>query len=258
MPDAADHATQFAPGWYPDPLQRFELRYYNGSTWTADVSANGERFVDPSGLAPTPQASATAAGPGYHQHPPTRPNPAATASMVLGIIAIGVGWIPFIVVLGVIGAILAVIFAIAGLRQSRPDGAGRDRAIAGLITGLVGMLICVGGVIFTVVFLRAFDDFQYPAPHESSIERCELSGSRLTAAGTVTNLSTDTASFSVRLYFVRPGTDNARFQGLVRVDDVSPGESREFEYTQSVGELELDCIVGDVHGPLPFGLDPQG
>ena len=34
-------------GWYPDPTGRFEYRYHNDRHWTADVSTNGQRYVDP-------------------------------------------------------------------------------------------------------------------------------------------------------------------------------------------------------------------
>lgn len=35
--------------WYPDPLGRAELRYYDGSAWTDHVSISGEQQVDPFG-----------------------------------------------------------------------------------------------------------------------------------------------------------------------------------------------------------------
>ena len=51
-PDNADANTQVAtPNWYPDPTGRFEYRFYNGQQWTADVSVNGHRSVDPFGTA---------------------------------------------------------------------------------------------------------------------------------------------------------------------------------------------------------------
>lgn len=37
--------------WYPDPLGRAELRYYDGTTWTEHVSTAGEQQVDPFGTA---------------------------------------------------------------------------------------------------------------------------------------------------------------------------------------------------------------
>lgn len=35
------------PGWHADPTGRFELRYFDGSTWTEHVSRTGEQAVDP-------------------------------------------------------------------------------------------------------------------------------------------------------------------------------------------------------------------
>ncbi len=34
------------PGWYPDPFGRFEVRYWDGSAWTAHVSTRGQASTD--------------------------------------------------------------------------------------------------------------------------------------------------------------------------------------------------------------------
>ena len=34
-------------GWYADPAGRFELRYWDGGTWTEHVSRAGQQFTDP-------------------------------------------------------------------------------------------------------------------------------------------------------------------------------------------------------------------
>jgi hypothetical protein len=50
---AAAHTPDPAPapavpaGWYADPAGRFELRYWDGSTWTEHVSRAGQQFTDP-------------------------------------------------------------------------------------------------------------------------------------------------------------------------------------------------------------------
>ncbi|MGA0270730.1 MAG: DUF2510 domain-containing protein, partial [Ilumatobacteraceae bacterium] len=43
-------------GWYPDPLGRYDHRWFNGTSWTADVSTDGVRQVDPLGITSPPQA----------------------------------------------------------------------------------------------------------------------------------------------------------------------------------------------------------
>src|SRR3954453_14944516 len=60
MPAAAAAAAPVAPatpdpapapavpaGWYADPAGRFELRYWDGTTWTEHVSPSGQQFTDP-------------------------------------------------------------------------------------------------------------------------------------------------------------------------------------------------------------------
>ena len=47
-PAAAAPATPAVPaGWYADPAGRFELRYWDGSTWTEHVSRAGQQYTDP-------------------------------------------------------------------------------------------------------------------------------------------------------------------------------------------------------------------
>lgn len=44
MSDGGDKA---AASWYPDPLGRHELRYWDGDRWTEHVSSHGRQSVDP-------------------------------------------------------------------------------------------------------------------------------------------------------------------------------------------------------------------
>jgi uncharacterized protein YxjI len=53
--------SQTPPNWYPDPLGRHELRYWDGSQWTEHVSSHGRQSVDPptqGSHVPTTQRSA--------------------------------------------------------------------------------------------------------------------------------------------------------------------------------------------------------
>ncbi|MBT7428268.1 MAG: DUF2510 domain-containing protein [Ilumatobacter sp.] len=250
----APSGTQGNAGWHPDPASRFELRYHNGRAWTADVSTNGERFVDPAGS--RPNAPTAAPQTQTASSAPVGRNPIATASMVLGIISIGIGWMPVIVALGLVAALLAIVFGITGRRRAKTAGVGAGFATTGLITGTVGLLACVGGVLFTMSLLQAVDEFENPAPHDAAITSCARSGDGVIARGTLTNTSDSTSTYTVRVFFVRPGTVNARHQANVVIDDVAPGQTKTFETTRNVGELDLECIVGAVRGPLPYGVDP--
>jgi uncharacterized protein YxjI len=42
-----DTPQQTPASWYPDPLGRHELRYWDGSQWTEHVSSHGRQSVDP-------------------------------------------------------------------------------------------------------------------------------------------------------------------------------------------------------------------
>ncbi len=44
---AASAAPAVPAGWYADPAGRFELRYWDGGTWTEHVSRAGQQFTDP-------------------------------------------------------------------------------------------------------------------------------------------------------------------------------------------------------------------
>jgi len=250
------------PGWYADPLSRFELRYYNGSTWTADVSNGGERFVDPQGIEVGPRPTGDPAGNASASMSTNSTatdsattNSAATAAMVLGIIAIAIAWLPFVVVLGAIAAVLAIALGAVGIRRAGPSGVGRGRAVVGLVTGASGLVVAVLGVILTVIVVDVYDAYLDPGPHETEIGSCEVAGARATARGTLTNLGDGDADFSVLVGFVRPGTDNPHRTARAVLDDVRPGEPTEFEVERQIELDEIDCIVIEVSGPLPFGLE---
>jgi Protein of unknown function (DUF2510) len=44
---AAAAAPAVPAGWYADPAGRFELRYWDGGTWTEHVSRAGQQYTDP-------------------------------------------------------------------------------------------------------------------------------------------------------------------------------------------------------------------
>lgn len=77
----------------------------------------------------------------------------ATAALVLGILALITS---FTVIGGLLLGLLAVIFGVIGARRARNGLApGRGRAIAGVVTGVIGMAIAIGLVIFGVSILNS-------------------------------------------------------------------------------------------------------
>lgn len=234
----------FAAGWYPDPIGRFELRFHNGYQWTADVSSNGSRYVDPLG-------SSAPMSPGGTNSPT---NSLATAAMILGIVAVTSAWMPFVVVVGVITAIIALALGLAGLRRSTSTGVGRGRAVAGIAMGASALAAAVIGVLLTIIVLDVYDDYVGPARHETAVTSCDVVGSRATMTGELTNLSDRAAEFSVLVGFLRTGTDNPRATRRVTIGEVAPGQTRRFDAQHQVDLDDVDCAVVEVNGPLPFGL----
>jgi len=81
--------------------------------------------------------------PGYQPGPPAgqgrKNNTLAVASLVLGLVQL-VGW--FIVLPGLVTAILAIVFGFVSINQIKRSGErGRGLAIAGVVLGFLGIII---------------------------------------------------------------------------------------------------------------------
>ena len=64
----SDASTQ-AAGWHPDPSGRHQLRYWDGQTWTENVSDGGQQATDPLGTAPPAAATPATTSYGVAQQP---------------------------------------------------------------------------------------------------------------------------------------------------------------------------------------------
>jgi hypothetical protein len=222
-------------GWYPDPTARFEFRYFNGESWTADVSAAGRRFVDPFGT------------------PGRRRDGRATAAMVLGIAGVTTGWMPFVFVLGAVCSVLGLIFGTIVLRQR---GAPRSFALVGVLTGAAGLLLVALGIVTTRVVTDAVNDFIDEPPAVVDFDRCAVNEGVATIEGSIENLGDRSSDYRI---VVAVGQSPSRDRVVIEVDDVPPGEPVRFRTTTAVdvdgGEPDASCDIVEITGPLPFGLD---
>jgi hypothetical protein len=230
---------QLPSGWFPDPLGRYEHRWFNGTTWTSDVATDGQRFVDPLGIAPGPYGA-----------PPARANGAATAALVCGLVGVAIAWIPLLVVVGVVLAVLAIVFGAKGLRQSRESGGGRGRAVTGLVSGIAALALSVVGVILTIGVFREVIAFVEPGPRFVDGVECTVDGREAAVTGQLTNLDDRTRDYVV---FVTVD-DRTRY---AEIDDVAAGETVEW-IVRVEGSLDAgsDCdpdVV--VNGPFPWGIE---
>jgi hypothetical protein len=99
-------------------------------------------------------------------------NGMGTAALVLGILSIVTCWIWFV---GGILAILAIVFGVIGRnRVARGEATNRGTALAGLITGIVGLLATVAIVIALVTFLNSDTGkcIQNNAGNQSAAQQC--------------------------------------------------------------------------------------
>ena len=233
--------TSTPAGWFPDPLQRYEHRYFNGASWTADVSDGGQRFVDPLGIEPGP-------APVYQGSAAAERNGLATAALVCGIVAAVLAWMPFIVVIGIALAIVAIVLGVRGLRRSATTGSGRGPAITGIVTGIVALALAVVGIVLSIVVYRAIDNFIDPGPVEAEVSSCTIDGANAIVDGELTNESSSTRNYTVFVSL----DERTR---AITIDGVEPGETVSWSATiRAPGDGDCDAQV-DVQGPFPFGIE---
>jgi hypothetical protein len=76
----------------------------------------------------------------------------ATAALVLGILSI---FASITVIGGVLLGVLAVIFGAIAVRRARLGAPGRGRAMAGIVTGVIGVLLAAALIAFGVSLLNS-------------------------------------------------------------------------------------------------------
>ena len=99
----------------------------------------------------------------WQQQPPAGggTNGAAIAALIVGILALLGGIIPFIgVVAGILLGLIALVLGIVGLRKARAPGVGTGRgmAITGIVLGILGLLFGIGQIVALIAGFSAFED----------------------------------------------------------------------------------------------------
>jgi hypothetical protein len=233
-------------GWFPDPHGRHEFRFFNGTAWTADVSDEGRRYVDPYGAAPL---GPVATRPGVASGPGNGP---ATAAITCGLIAMFFAWMPVFVVIGIVLGALGLVFGMRGLRRARLNGSGRGRAITGIVTGGASLALSVVGIVLTVSLVSQFRDFLRPGLVDPEIVSCTVTSTGIVIDATVQNLEADERSYTVYAVMQWPRVSDL----VVTVDTVAPGEVRRFTLERAVSVADDTCSARlVVHGPTPYGIE---
>jgi hypothetical protein len=101
----------------------------------------------------------------------------ATASLVLGILALITG---ITVIGGVVLGLLALIFGVIAARRARREGApGRGRAVAGIVTGVLGIILAVALIVAGASLLNSKAGknlqscLQNAGSNQAAVQRCD-------------------------------------------------------------------------------------
>ncbi len=144
------------PGWYPDPFGRFQVRYWDGSEWTANVSTAGATAIDPPVGVPAPIVPASVVLPSpYGEYAPT-PDERSTAMwchlgpllvsfLSCGVLAI-VAWVVPLMILNGKGQTSRFV----KLHATQSLNFFIEMLIAGAITGVL-IFAFIGFVLFPIV-----------------------------------------------------------------------------------------------------------
>jgi hypothetical protein len=229
---------------------RYEYRYYNGTTWTADVSVHGQRFIDPAGPPTWEQ------GWGATAVTTRRKRGMATASFIIGLVCLLLAWVPFVFAVAAAGAVAALVFGIVGLGKAKEqEGYGRGFAITGIILSLCAMLLCLAGFALTRVVLREVTAYLEPGPHTLVKNTCEINDNTLRMTGTLRNDDDVTHDFTVVVDFVVNGA--TADTETVTVTALAPGATAPLNasaFTLKSGPVACDFTV---YGPTPFDLSQK-
>ena len=174
--------------------------------------------------------------------------------MVLGIVGVTIGWMPFVFVFGTVCSVLGIIFGTIVLRRR---GDLRGFALTGVIAGLAGLVLVVVGVVTTRAITNALDDFVDEPPAIVDLQQCVTGDGMVRIEGTIENLGDRSSDYRI---VVRVGQlPSSRQRVVIEVDDVRPQTPVPFRIADDLdlfgAPSDVTCEVVDVTGPPPFGLD---
>ena len=173
-----------------------------------------------------PQAPYQQYGPPPYGPPPKQGAGLAIASMVLGIVALLLSWIPIINNVAAIVAVVGLGLGIPALiRARRGTHSGGGMAIAGLVTSVLAIVLVI---LTQMLFVNAIDEVEDSI--NESLEEAEVAP-------------------------VDPGADEATAETPEVVPLGAPAQIGDYEVVVDAIELDADAIVADAND---FNEPPTG
>lgn len=146
-----DAPTNPPAGWYPDPSNAGQQRWWNGTGWTDHYQP-----VPVAGpVLPAPSQPTALATPEAERRPVVYntwnasedakrgKNSFAVTALILGILAYVVLIASPLKWIAVLDALAAIVFGILAIRRSRDTGTGKKRGVWGIVLGAVALSIAL-------------------------------------------------------------------------------------------------------------------
>ncbi len=197
---------------------------------------------------------AQAAGPPYGgvgaPAPAGGTNGLAVAALVLGVLTF--------LCLGPLGAVLAIVFGILGLRAARQSGVGRGMSIAGIALGGVGVVFDAVVIVLIIAAAgRAGTSLQHlagpadPSSYQIHTDSCSVDGvGQTTFTGTITNETSSAKNFTVNAEFRDPANGLLVDTGDTIVSDIPAGSTSHWQIiadnSQTQSGDRVTCHVSSV------------
>ena len=136
-----------------------------------------------------------------------------------------------------------------GTTTTRPTSRWR-RPIGAIIAVVVALI-----VTSMVILWRSVTSFARPAAHSVTIDRCIADGTEVDVDLTITNQSTQRASFTVFVRVTGPVLSRTIRSITIAVDDVAAESTEQHSASFPSTATSAECEIEAVGGPLPFGID---
>lgn len=146
--------AQYLVGFVPAPQLAMAAASAATATGPAYEAATEPTYAAPSGV---PQEWVEQADQGYATQPAPvtgRTNPWAIAALVVGILALGVSWLPLFNVVSLAGAVLGLVLVLLALVWIRKGAGGKGMALGALVLCALAAAI---SVLVSTMFVNAVD-----------------------------------------------------------------------------------------------------